>query len=202
LQLVKKLDIQVDRLTELIRTLLDTTKMSEGQLTLNLEEFNLSWLIKERVEEVQSIARNHRLVIQSVDVALVTADRDRIGQALMNLLSNAVKYSPNGGDIIVTCDLMQDGVRVGVRDFGIGMSEEATAKVFDRFFRVRNQLTQALPGMGLGLYITAGIIRRHGGSIWVESKPGEGAVFYFKLPFTVKQPKSSKNILYEKNNPD
>jgi two-component system, chemotaxis family, CheB/CheR fusion protein len=189
LQLIKKLDVQVDRLTDLIRTLLDTTKMSEGQLTLNLEEFNVSFLLKERVEEVQATARNHRFIIHSVDVALVTADRDRIGQALVNMLSNAVKYSPNGGEVIVTCELMPDGVRVGVRDLGIGMSQESSEKVFDRFFRVRTQQTQALQGMGLGLYITAGIIRRHGGTIWAESKPGEGSVFYFKLPYTVKQVK-------------
>jgi two-component system, chemotaxis family, CheB/CheR fusion protein len=107
----------------------------------------------------------------------------------MNLLSNAIKYSPNGGDVIVTCQLVGDGIQVGVQDFGIGMTQEARDKVFDRFFRVHNQETHALQGMGLGLYITAGIIRRHGGTIWVESKLDEGSTFYFKLPFTVKQVK-------------
>jgi signal transduction histidine kinase len=181
-RLMQKLDAQVDRLTDLIRDLLDTTKIAEGQLLLKPERFNLNNLITEHVEELQRISGRHRLVWNAGSPCWVNADKERISQVLTNLISNAIKYSPNGGDVDIRCDLEEDKLKVGIRDSGIGIPEEMRQKVFDRFFRVKQQQVQTFPGMGLGLYITAGIIHRHGGDIWVESNEGQGSRFFFTLP--------------------
>ena len=111
----------------------------------------------------------------------------RIAQVITNLISNAIKYSPKGGNIVVNCKRVKDEVEISVQDEGIGISKEAQQKVFDRFFRVKNVEMQNFPGMGLELYITASIVHRHGGKIWVEGKPGKGSIFYFNLPLRALQ---------------
>ena len=181
-ELVHKLDTQVDRLAELIRDLLDSTKISEQQLPLSLNMFNLGELIQECVEEFKPLSPGHRFVIQSCN-AIINADRERIKQVLDNLISNAIKYSPGGGGVFLTCRLEVDGVMVSVRDEGIGIPTDLQDKIFDRFFRIRHVDKRSFPGIGLGLYITAGIIHHHGGSIRVESQPDRGTIFYFKLPY-------------------
>lgn len=180
--LIGKLDAQVDRLIELIRALLDTSKMGEGELQLNIQECNLNKLIIERVEDLQQMSPVHRIIVSSDKELFITADCERIGQVLINLISNAVKYSPQGGDIIINWQQKADNVEVSVSDNGIGIADGLQKKVFERFFREKNAQVQTFPGMGLGLYISANIIHRHGGTIWVESKQGEGSTFYFTLP--------------------
>ena len=139
-------------------------------------------LIAERIEELQHTTEKHHLQCVTGGPAVVTADRERIGEVLTNLITNAIKYSPKGGDIIIRTTHIQEAIRVSVKDLGVGISENVKDKIFERFYRVRNSTIDTFPGMGLGLYITAFIIQQHKGKIWVESKPGEGSVFYFTLP--------------------
>jgi two-component system, chemotaxis family, CheB/CheR fusion protein len=183
LDLVSKLDVQVDRLMNLIRALLDTTSIAENQLKIQKEELDLNELIKDRAESLQRLSAKHKLVVLPGILKPVQADKERIGQVLTNLISNAIKYSPNGGDVVISSVEVQNGVQVSVRDSGIGIPEDLQNRVFDRFFRVSNPRIHSFPGMGLGLYITAGIVHRHGGTISATSKPGEGSVFYFTLPY-------------------
>lgn len=180
---MQKLDAQVNRLTNLIRDLLDTTKISEGQLSLNPEQFDINHLIAENIADLQHISYQHRLVFTpGEDIPLIKADRERIGQVLTNLLSNAIKYSPDGGDIHIASLSREGNMEVSIKDPGVGIPPDMKHKIFDRFFRVSDSKIRTFPGMGLGLYITAGIIHRHGGTISVESIPGEGSVFSFILP--------------------
>ncbi|MBE7171942.1 MAG: HAMP domain-containing histidine kinase [Williamsia sp.] len=86
------------------------------------------------------------------------------------------------GEVRIGCIDKGRLIQVSVQDQGIGISPEMHAKVFDRFFRVGDVQVQALSGMGLGLYVTAGIVHRHGGKMWVESEVGKGSTFYFTLP--------------------
>ena len=181
-ELIKSMNGQVDRLTGLINNLLDTTKISEGQLPLHMQQFNLNDLVEERVTDMQRISRIHQLVVQPCHPVSVMADRERIGQVFTNLISNAIKYSPKGGEVSIGCEVREESLLVNVRDAGIGISQEVQSKVFERFFRVSEVRVQTYPGMGLGLYITAGIVQRHGGDIWVESEVGKGSTFYFTLP--------------------
>ncbi|RZM07690.1 MAG: HAMP domain-containing histidine kinase, partial [Pedobacter sp.] len=149
-------------------------------------------LIAQRVDELQHTSASHRMMFQAKGKITVTADKERIGQVLTNLISNAIKYSPEGN--IILDSRQKDGtVEVCVRDFGIGIAVDLKEKIFDRFYRVRSVSIDTYPGMGLGLYISAAIIKRHGGEIWVESPPleadgktGKGAAFYFRIPVSKK----------------
>lgn len=180
--MMQKLDRQVDRLVELINDLLDTTKIAEGKLQLNMKKFSLNLLIKECIETFMP-SKKHQILFHADDLESITADRERIGQVITNFISNAVKYSPDGGKVIVRSEKEGQRVRVSVQDEGIGISGEMKSKIFHRFSRVNNP--QTFPGIGLGLYVSAEIIKRHGGTISVESQEGKGSVFYFTLPYNV-----------------
>ncbi|HUQ67078.1 MAG TPA: ATP-binding protein [Flavitalea sp.] len=182
LPMLTKLDNQVNRLIELIKTLLDTTKLTAGEVLLKVELFDLHSLIIEQVENVQRTAPNHHIIIEDEKDFSVVADRKLIGQVITNLLTNAIKYSPNGGKIIVLSRKTNKGAAVSVQDFGVGIPEGLDHKIFDRYFRVNNVHKIKVPGIGLGLYITAQIVHQHGGKIYVDSKEGEGSTFCFTLP--------------------
>lgn len=181
-KLAKDLDGQVDRLIELTRSLLDTTKITEGELDIKSERFNIRILIMEQLNILQHTTQIHSLLLLPGADETVVADRERIGQVLVNLISNAIKYSPNGGEIIITCTKEENNLNISVTDSGIGIADQIQSKVFDRFFRANYIQQKFFSGVGLGLYITAGIIRRHGGTVSVKSKLNEGSVFSFTLP--------------------
>ena len=98
-------------------------------------------------------------------------------------MSNSIKYSPNSGDIVIHSYKEDGKIKVSIADKGIGIPEEELQNIFSRFYRVSGAAA-SFSGSGIGLYISSEIIKRHGGEIWAESKPGEGAVFYFTLPAT------------------
>ncbi len=113
---------------------------------------------------------------------MVMADRDYLEQVLENLIGNAIKYSPDGGRITITLRPQEGHVLLSVRDQGMGIPRDEQAMVFDLFYRSRSATAQQTGGMGLGLYISREIVRRHGGRIWVESAPGKGSTFFVSLP--------------------
>lgn len=181
-QLLSKLNAQIDRLNALIGNLLDSTKISEGQLQLRFEPVNINELLNDKIQEIKRTT-NHKIELVTQDTPMVNADRERIGQVITNLLSNAVKYSPQGTSITISSRSGPDGVMVNVRDKGYGIPEADIGKVFDKFFRVTTNNMDTFPGMGLGLYVTEKIVRQHGGTVSVESIEGKGSVFSFWLPF-------------------
>jgi signal transduction histidine kinase len=123
------------------------------------------------------------------DSAEVLADPERIGQVLRNLLSNAAKYSPEGVPIELRACSAQGRVRLEVVDHGPGIHPEDVARIFEKFGRGRDRNGGKIKGVGLGLYISRGIVRAHGGSLTVESTPDEGAVFGFELEMARKEPR-------------
>jgi PAS domain S-box-containing protein len=180
--LMQRMDKQIDRLTGLISTMLDVTRISQGQLEISPQAIDLGGLAVEVVEAMQHSAKQ-RLRLEAGEVKPVYADRERIRQVLTNLLANAIKYSPGAGEVLIrVMGNGADSVNVCVQDFGIGMSEEVRSRVFERFYRANDGIANTYPGLGLGLYISAQIIDRHGGEIRVESRPGEGSTFCFTLP--------------------
>ena len=112
---------------------------------------------------------------------IVRADALKTAQVLRNLLLNAIKYSPDADRVIVRIT-HEDGVgRVRIQDFGVGIPVEEQERVFERFGRV--QATRGrFPGLGLGLYLTKGLVEGQGGTVGVESRPGAGSTFSFTLP--------------------
>lgn len=180
--ILDKLDAQADRLAGLISDLLDATRIQGGTLPFRPAPFDLSELLAEVVDEVQRASPVHRLEIESVAPVTVVGDRERIGQVIMNLLSNATKYSPDAGRVIVRVEADGDDVVVAVQDFGIGIPKQDHERIFDRFYRVDADDRAGYPGLGLGLYIAAEFVRRHGGTIWVESDDRRGTTVAFSLP--------------------
>ena len=177
-----KTEQQIDKLTELVNDLLDVSRLEAGRLELQPRAFSLAECVHQIVADIQPTADAHHIVVEGDIAAPVVGDRDRIGQVILNLLTNAVKYSPGADTVIVRLDDTPDHVTVSVQDFGIGIPPSDQARIFDRFFRVDGTRERTYPGLGLGLYISSEIVKRHGGHLWVTSEPGHGSTFAFSLP--------------------
>ncbi len=179
---ITRVDSQLNRLTNLVRDLLDISKIDTGKIRLEKDAFNLKELILEIVEEFEHLSYSHEIIVKEEESMIVYADRYRIGQVLINLFSNAIKYSPKSDKIVVTVAQQGDMAVVSVKDFGIGISREVQPKIFERFYQMNLKNGEKFSGLGLGLYISSEIVTRHGGRIWVESERGKGSVFSFSLP--------------------
>lgn len=180
--LLARMDKQVDKLTKLIGDLLDATKIENRQLKFTLEDFDFNELASEVAEEMKRTTITHEISVQTAGIKMINGDRNRIGQVITNFISNAIKYSPGNNQIILSTAVKDENVRLCVQDFGIGIPAEKQPKIFERFFRVTGGGQETFPGLGLGLFISAEIIKRHNGTISVESTDGKGSIFSFTLP--------------------
>jgi PAS domain S-box-containing protein len=179
---------QIDRMSRLILELLDVSRIETGRLEIRREVIAWSQFVRDVVHRHHTAVSDRRFHVSVPDDGkLVTGDRDRLEQVLGNLLENAVKYSPDGSDITVTVDDRGDALVTAVCDRGIGIPADELGQVFERFHRGRQVSSTNYGGLGLGLYITKQIVERHGGSIWVESKEGQGTSFFFSLPASESQ---------------
>jgi|GEM_PF-867162 len=180
-KMLERLLKQLDRLTTLIYNLLDTTRVVGGQLVLSLAPVDLNQLLQERVDELAGTP-NHQLEFIKEELPLIEADQERIGQVITNLLTNAIKYSPEQTKIKIVTQKENDFVWVHVTDHGYGISDGDQQQIFSQYFRVSSENISAQQGIGLGLYIAAQIVQRHGGVIEVKSELGKGSTFSFSLP--------------------
>lgn len=178
---ISKLSYQLDKLTKLVNDLLDVSKIQVGKLELHKENLEISKLVKEVVEDMQ-LNSKHKIVFKQQGERQIMADRDRISEVVTNLISNAIKYSPKSNKVLVQTIGNGNGVLISVQDFGIGISEKDKERIFERFFQADTRIRKSFSGLGLGLYISSEIIRRHGGDIWVDSVKGKGTTITFKLP--------------------
>lgn len=170
------------QMDELIRDLLDVTRVEAGRLKVDLQPENTEELLSDALRTLVPVAAEKSLVLRLKapdDMPYVMADRERIGQALSNLVGNAIKFSPSGSEISVRVTVLEPEVLFAVTDHGKGMTPEQLSRAFDRFWQSSRTDRQ---GAGLGLAIAKGIIDAHGGRIWAESSPGAGSTFYFTLP--------------------
>ena len=112
----------------------------------------------------------------------VLANRRSLEEVVSNLISNAIRYTPDGGSITVSAGVERDYARISVQDTGFGIAGEDREKIFERFFRVKNDQTRFITGTGLGLAIVKSIVEAHNGTIRVESEVGRGSTFHVHLP--------------------
>lgn len=174
---------ETDKLEELVRNLLDISRMEEGRLHLEKQPTNIGHLAQEVLDDMRGQCAQHNVVLALPGESLIApVDAKRIAQVLRNLLSNAIKYSPQGTTVTIRGRREDGRVLVEVHDQGIGIPEKDLTRVFERFYRIDNEFTQNVGGVGLGLALCRGIIEAHDGRIWVESVPGQGSVFSFVLP--------------------
>jgi two-component system, sensor histidine kinase and response regulator len=187
LQVAKRMDIQVNKLTELVDDFQDVTRLAGGKLHFNEDDFSFDALVEEIVEELQLTTQQQQIRREGETHKMVWGDRRRIGQVITNFLTNAMKYAPMTDCILVKTSSDTRTVTLCVQDFGPGISKAEQVKVFDPFYRIEDPAQKGTPGLGMGLHIAAEIIKGQDGQIWVESEEGQGARFYFTLPLDRKQ---------------
>lgn len=181
-QALDRVNLQTKKMSSLINGFLDISRLESGKLEVLKEPFDLSELINEQVDEIKLTVNSHAFTFDPATPVTVEADRDKIGSVISNLLSNAVKYSPRGKLVNVSCTLQNGEAQVSVADEGMGIRPQDLPRIFDRYYRSDSEHTRHISGFGVGLYLSAEIIRRHEGRIWVESEKGKGSTFYFALP--------------------
>lgn len=183
---IQKSTDNIHRLEKLINDLLDVTKINAGKLSYDLQPFNFSQMLKDSVESAQ-LTTSHQINLEQTENLTITGDRLRLEQVINNFLSNAIKYSPDGKQVNLKSQPSGEALIVSVQDFGIGIQQQHIQRLFDRYYRIDNS-SKRFEGLGLGLYISSEIIKRHRGTFWIESEPGKGSTFYFRLPLTEPQP--------------
>lgn len=171
----------LERLQYFVTDLLDASKIQNGKLDYNIGQFNFNELVDDVAESIQLISKTHRIQKNGTGPGIINGDRDRLRQVLVNLLTNAIKYSPGADTVIVSISEKDDSVQVAIQDFGVGIPQQHLDRIFERYYRVQDH-ARTFKGLGIGLYISHDIVKRHHGNMWVESEPGKGSIFYFTLP--------------------
>jgi len=182
---MEKAGIQVKRMSTMINGFLDVSRLESAKIHLDKQKFDMDELLREIVEETKLMVSTHEILLSSCGKLEICADRDKISSVISNLLSNAVKYSPKGKLVEVDCKIDRNQVLISIKDEGIGIRPEDLGQIFDRYYRVETKDNRHISGFGIGLYLSAEIIKRHEGRIWAESAIGEGSVFYFSLPICI-----------------
>jgi signal transduction histidine kinase len=174
-----------ERLLVLINDILDFSKLEAASLPMCMERQRLEPIVQQATHNLRTQLEQRQIKLKIVvasDLPDLMIDGNRVTQVLTNLLSNAIKFSPQGGQIEVTAEPWEWGVRVGVLDQGEGIRPQDQPKLFRKFSQIDSSATRHAGGTGLGLVICKGIVGQHGGEIWVESTVAEGSSFYFTLP--------------------
>jgi heavy metal sensor kinase len=175
---------EIDRLTRLIDRVLTLARAESGQVQLTFAPVDLGALAESLVGQLQpmSEARSIDLSCEAAGAVVVDGDAGWLERMLLNLLDNALKYTGPHGRIEVRVSRTRDAARVDVRDTGVGLSPGDAARVFEKFFRADPARSSETEGAGLGLSLVDWIAARHGGSVTVSSRLGEGSTFTVTLP--------------------
>jgi len=169
-------------MSNMINGFLNISRLESGKILIEKSHFDIEELVREITEEQELSVTSHYISLAECAPITVYADRDKINSVISNLINNAVKYSPKDTTIQVACAVNKNEITISVKDEGMGIKPSDADKIFDRYYRVESNNTRHISGFGIGLYLSAEIIQRHGGRIWLESEPGKGSTFYFTLP--------------------
>lgn len=180
IKIFNSVEVNAAKLHNLVKDLLDISKLEQGELVLNKVRFNALDLVENCCTHIR-LAGDYEIK-HDIDKSLeLFADEHKIDQVLINLVNNAVKYAPESKEILIRIKSLGDTARVSVIDYGKGIPKESLDKIFARYYQVTKNGNNS-SGLGLGLYISAEIIRRHNGEIGVESELGKGSTFWFTVP--------------------
>jgi two-component system, OmpR family, sensor histidine kinase KdpD len=186
-ELLRIVDEETDRLNSMLTEAVQMTRIEAGKLHLHRSAQSLGRIVAAQLDRLRE-----RIEGRDVEVAIpdslpqVSADPEFIGIVIVQLLSNALRYTPPGTPLTVRATVEGAEVIFSLGDCGSGISEKEQRKIFDKFYRGRDQ-RERIPGTGMGLTVAREIVRAHNGRIWVESEPGKGAKFSFSLPCSPRE---------------
>lgn len=180
---VEKLYAMTDSLLQLVNELLNISRVEAG-VKVNPEWQDTAAFLAHELQQAEPLLleKNQKFAFEKGDLPRLVFDAFMVGETLKNYLTNASKYSPAGGVITVVAEPTADGVRVAVKDQGMGIPRADYNQMFNKFFRAQNALKSTLTGTGLGLYYCKAAIEKHGGRVGFESTEGLGSTFWFTLP--------------------
>lgn len=173
------------RMEDLVEDLLNVSRLEQGRLTAEIQEFPLEPVIEEMTAQLSVTAAEKQLQLEykkpATPLPPVAADSDRLKQILVNIIGNAIKYTETGG-VTITSEIQDGKARIQVTDTGLGIAPEAQKRLFQKFYRVRTEKTESIQGTGLGLWITKQIVELMHGEIFLESIVGSGTQITILLP--------------------
>jgi two-component system, OmpR family, sensor histidine kinase KdpD len=185
-ELVSIVDEETDRLSVLVTEAIQMARIEAGRVVLRRESHSVRDLVESVLDKFRPAVEDRNVQVNIADgLPPVWVDGELIEVALRQLIDNALKYSPPGSPVSLAAEAKDGRVIVSVSDHGPGIAEAEQTRIFEKFYRAEASRHQ-IPGAGLGLVIAREIIHAHGGEIWVDSRPGQGATFQFSLPASTK----------------
>jgi two-component system, OmpR family, sensor histidine kinase VicK len=180
---------ETERMIRLVNDLLQLSKLDRTEYSLNMDWINLPDFFNKIIDRFEMTKPQHVSFIRNIpkEKLYVEIDTDKITQVIDNIISNALKYSPEGGKVTFSIDILPTDLQIRIRDEGVGIPKESVKKIFGRFYRVDKARTRKLGGTGLGLAIAKEMVLAHGGDIWAQSGEGQGTTIYFTLPYDPEQ---------------
>ena len=176
-----KMNLQISSLSRLMDELLNLSIIDNGGYKPKKVLFNLNRLVRETAEEIEAASGIRRITVKGQTEELVYGDQRQIRQVIFNLLLNSVKFSRPASPILLHYRKNEKNLLFKIKDEGFGIPEEHHERIFEKFYQIDKTRRKDDPSLGLGLYLSREMVRRHGGRIWFESREGQGSSFYFTL---------------------
>ena len=184
IEFAKTIEKEADRMTNLVKDLLDLSHIDFKKTKWEMEGIKVSELVRENVENLKIYQEDKEQTIKVLENAdpVIFGDKNKISQVMVNIISNAIKYTAKGGIIEIEISQDKNYGYIAIKDDGIGIPQQETERIFERFYRVDKGRAREMGGTGLGLAIARDIVREHKGDIFAKSSLGEGSTFTIKLP--------------------
>jgi signal transduction histidine kinase len=186
-RLLLRVETAAARASSLVKALSDAKSIEQHAFTLSTRRLDFRDIVEPIAKMLDRVSERHPIAV-AIDATplVIDGDADRLGRVVENLVTNAIKYSPTGGGVEVCLSKDQEAAVLTVRDHGIGISDDARGRLFGLGYRAPEAMRVA-PGLGLGLYTAAEIVRRHGGAIEVGPAEGEGTTFTVRIPLAYQE---------------
>jgi PAS domain S-box-containing protein len=190
-ELIKEIESCVEQMVTLVNDLLDVARLDQGTLKLNPVIVLPNELLTDVARTMEGKANKFQVSLlveqEGASSPPLYADKALLTEVLLNLVDNAIRYTPEHGGVKLRVKQEGQSLVFSVSDTGVGISEENAEKLFKKFSRIENPLSNRERGSGLGLYFAKGIVEKHGGTIWVRSAKGQGSTFYIRLPLALSE---------------
>lgn len=184
-EFLARADMEVDRLVRLVEELLELSRIESGEVPMAREQVDMDEVLRNAVGRLKHVADQAEVSLTvegSTRDGTVIGDTDRLERVVINLINNAVKFTPPGGAVTLAKGVTDGSMTVTVRDTGVGIDPDDMPRVFERFYKVDRSRQEG--GTGLGLAVVKHTIEAHGGTVGVDSTPGAGSTFWFRIPIT------------------